>query len=104
VNKHLYLRLLRRGSIRTIKELEARDRIIERVGPCYSTEERRSAFKDGEKNKGCIAASTAIRTRNAFDESCMRSGRTRFHTGVGEKVFSFQEFNMRVLRQSRAKR
>jgi hypothetical protein len=104
MNKHLYLRLLQRGAIRTIKELEARDRIVERSEPYFSTEQAQRDRTAENKNKGCIAASNAIRSRNAFDASRIRSGRTSFFTSVGGKIVSFQEFNVRVMRETRNKK
>lgn len=97
-NRELERRMLQRGWLRTVKELEARQRIVESNQPMYSTEQAAEERRDEDKNRGTIAASNQIRSRSPFDEDRQRLGRTRFHTAMGE-VFSFEQPRMRVMKK-----
>lgn len=97
MNKHLYRRLLQRGSIKAIKELEARDRIIERNQPCFSTQEQETATPQVDRNKGCYPVSTEVRGNNPFDASGIRSGNRGFRQLNG-KIYRTGAFNVRVMK------
>ena len=96
-NSQMHAMLLRRGGLKLVKELEARSRIIERNEPVYSTQEACPINLDKLKNKGTIAASSAISAQNSFRED-HGSRRTKFFTAIGE-VGSFQKIRARVMRE-----
>lgn len=96
INRHLELRLLRRGHLKIIKEIESRQRLVGRDTIVYSTAE--AAEEQGRDFKDDIVTSSAIRTRNAFDDSKLKSGRTKFFE-YGGKVCCEQPFRQRVMRK-----
>lgn len=97
MNKHLRFKLLQRNAITAIKELEKRDKILEKEEPLFSSRELEATKRDVIKNRGCIPCSSSVRSRNAFDGSRLASGRTRFHTIAGELV-SPNPFTMRIMK------
>lgn len=97
MNRHLYRKLVQRGNINAIKELEKRDKILERGDVVYSTQEQETQKPQVNRNKGCMPCSDDVKTRNAFDPSSLRSGRTGFVQREG-KLFYTTAFHMRGMR------
>lgn len=96
LNKHLLIKLVRKGHVKTVKQLEAQARTRDGGGIAFSTKEAENV--QGRAYKDSTRASEAIRSKSPFDPSRLKSGRTKFFTYGGE-ICSEQPFRQRIMRK-----
>jgi hypothetical protein len=97
MNKHLLRKLVSKKAWAAIKEIERRDRIVERPNIVYSTQQTQPTAAAVSRNRGTIEASSAIRSRSAFEGGRLRGARS--YATVGGELVPTSAFGMRIMKK-----